>query len=62
MRFWGVVFIVFMCLWLFLGCYSGYSSGNGGQPNIGPLIGGTILPWACVAILGYLLLGDKPTV
>ena len=55
MSFWGVVFIVLMLLWLFFGCYLGYNTG--GPPNFGPVIGHTIIPWACVAILGYIVLG-----
>jgi hypothetical protein len=53
MSFWGVVFIVLMLMWLFGGCYMGYN-GPGGP---GPMIAGTIIPWACVAILGYIILG-----
>lgn len=56
MSFWGVVFIVLMLMWLFFGCYTGWS-GSAGQPNFGPVIGNTLIPWACVAILGYIVLG-----
>jgi len=49
MTFWAVVFIVLMILWLVLGCWHC----NRDLPGIG----GTILPWACVAILGGIVLG-----
>ena len=47
MSFWGVVFIVLMILWFVLGI-SGYDKEKGWQP-----LGNAIIPWACVAILGY---------
>lgn len=49
-----MVFVVLMLLWLFLGCYTGWPAG--GNPPIGPLLGTTLLPWLCVAILGYIVL------
>jgi hypothetical protein len=56
MSFWGVVFIVLMLLWLFSGCYFGWNTSSG-QPNFVPVIGTTLIPWCCVAILGYIVLG-----
>jgi hypothetical protein len=53
MSFWAVVFIVLMIVWLLGGCYVGR-----GRPDYGPsILGYTILLWACVAILGYIILG-----
>lgn len=51
MSFWAVVFIVCMIVWLFGGAYWSYDAA---RPY---LLGNTLLPWACVAILGYILLG-----
>ena len=48
----GVVFVVLMILWLFGGGYHYY----GGPGTV--LVMGHILPWCCVAILGWLILGD----
>ncbi len=56
MSFLAVVFIVLMILWLLSGGYSAYN------PERGPwLYANTIIPWVCVAILGYILLtgGDS---
>lgn len=50
MSFWAVVFIVLMLFWLVFGCYWGW------EPARPVGIGTTILPWACVAILGYIVL------
>jgi len=52
MSFWGVCFVVLMILWLVLGIYVGYEP----QKPYGA-VGTTLLPWACVAILGAILLG-----
>ncbi len=49
-----VCFIVFMILWLFGGSYVAYSGEKFNPVMFG---GHTILPWLCVAILGYLVLG-----
>lgn len=54
MTFWGVVFVVLMLFWLVLGCYVGRRDAGS---DLGPLFGHTLIPWACVAILGYILLG-----
>ncbi len=53
MGFWATIFIVLMCLWLFGGGYVAYSG-----PNATPIafFGGTLLPWACVAILGAIVI------
>lgn len=42
-----VVFVVLMMFWLFFGCYSSYI------PDKPYLVGTTLIPWLCVAILGY---------
>jgi len=62
MGFWATVWVVLMVLWLVLGCYAGWTTippGTPGGPvvHLGPVLGYTLLPWACVAILGYLILG-----
>lgn len=52
MSFWAVVFVVLMILWLFGVSYLTY------DPARGPVsLGGTLLPWACVAILGAMQFG-----
>ncbi len=48
-----VVWVVLMILWLFGGGYVHYT---GPTPNTGYFVGGTIIPWLCVAIIGYLVL------
>jgi hypothetical protein len=48
-----VIFVVLMMFWLFYGGWSVYS---GPSPN--PILfGGTIIPWLCVAILGWVVFG-----
>ena len=54
MSFWGVVFVVLMLLWLFGGVYV-LSSSVFGLASVG----GTFLPWCCVAILGYVIFARK---
>jgi hypothetical protein len=58
MSFWGVVWIVLMIIWLLGGGWYRYNqpAGQPGNPMLGYGIS-TILPWACVAILGAALLG-----
>lgn len=51
MSFLAVVYVVLMILWLFFGCYTGW------DPARPYGVGTTLLPWLCVALLGYLLLG-----
>ena len=53
MGFWGTVFIVLMILWLFMGGW--YIA----QPSGPAVYGVSFVPWCCVAILGYMLLGNK---
>jgi hypothetical protein len=46
-----VIFTVLMLFWLF---YGGWSTYNGPTPN--PIaFGNTLIPWVCVAILGYVI-------
>jgi len=52
MSFWPTVFVCLMILWLVLGIYVGYEPA---KPY--GAVGTTLLPWACVAILGALVLG-----
>jgi hypothetical protein len=59
MTLWAIVFVVLMLFWLFGGGFVAYS---GGAFN-GRYFGGyTLLPWCCVAILGYMILGGGPAV
>lgn len=44
-----VVFVVLMLFWLFGGCYIMW------EPTRPYAIGGTIIPWLCVAILGWVV-------
>ncbi len=54
MSFLAVVFVVVLLLWLFGGGYWAYSGPN---PNPMAFGAGTLLPWVCVAILGYVVFG-----
>lgn len=46
-----VVFVVLMLFWLFWG----YNTYDPAQPKG---LGNTIIPWLCVAILGYMMFRD----
>ncbi len=48
---WCVIWVVLMILWLVFGCYTTY------KPNEPAALGGTLIPWACVLILGLILFG-----
>lgn len=48
---WMVVFVVLMVLWLAWGFYAVPWRDNPGG------LGGTLIPWACVAILGWQMFG-----
>lgn len=54
-----IVFVVLMCLWLFGG---GYIASQGAAFNFPSFGGYTLIPWLCVAILGYLVLSGASTV
>lgn len=54
-----VCFIVFMILWLFGGGYMHYEGANFNARAFG---GGTLMPWLCVAILGYIVLSGPVVV
>jgi hypothetical protein len=44
-----IIWIVLMILWLFFGCYFTYDRTR-------PYgLGNTVIPWICVAILGYAI-------
>lgn len=45
-----VIFVVLMMFWLFFGCYHSW---NPQQPDA--ILGNTVIPWACVAILGWIV-------
>ncbi len=49
-----VIFVVLMMFWLFGGGYVAYQG-----DRFNPVIfgGGTLIPWLCVAILGWILFG-----
>ena len=49
---WVTIWTVLMILWLFGG---GYYSYDASKPHL--LIGGTLIPWICVLILGLVLFG-----
>ncbi len=49
MSFLAVIFVVLMLFWLFFGCYTTW------DPNRPQVVGSTIIPWVCVAILGYVM-------
>lgn len=49
-----VVYTVCMIMWLFGG---GYVANQGGSFNFSNFGGGTLLPWVCVAILGWKMFG-----
>ncbi len=51
MGVWVTIWVVLMIFWLFGGCYWSW---NPQQPAI---LGNTIIPWACVLILGLLYFG-----
>lgn len=48
---WIVIWTVLMIFWLFFGCYSMW---NPARPHV---LGGTIIPWLCVLILGLVIFG-----
>lgn len=51
-----VVWVVLMVIWLIFGCYIGY------DPVRPVIVVGTLIPWACVAILGWCLFKGTPPV
>ena len=48
---WCVIWVVFMILWLVNGCYVI------GAPLNPRALGGTLIPWICVLILGLIIFG-----
>lgn len=44
-----VIWVVLMMFWLLFGCYVGW---NPNQPSI---LVAALIPWACVAILGWVV-------
>lgn len=50
---WFVVWVVLMVLWLVLDLY--YVPP--GSPPVGPRVAGSVVPWACVLILGLFVFG-----
>lgn len=49
---WVVVWVVLMILWLVLGCSVGWDPA---RPQL--VLGGTLIPWTCVLILGLIIFG-----
>ena len=49
-----VVWVVLMMFWLFGGGYVAY---EGNAFNAARFGGGTLIPWLCVAILGWIAFG-----
>jgi hypothetical protein len=54
-----VVFVVLMLMWLFGGGYGAYQGDKFNFPSFGS---GTLIPWICVAILGWYLFSGTPVV
>jgi hypothetical protein len=54
-----VIFVVLMMFWLFCGSYPMW---GGPEPNRGVLLGSSIIPWICVAILGWILFSGATVV
>ena len=52
-----VVFVVLMMFWLFGGGYFAYQGDRFNAIGFG---GSTLVPWLCVAILGWELYGGSP--
>jgi hypothetical protein len=55
MSFLGVIFVVLMILWLFWG---GWTFDRTSPQSLG----GTLLPWLCVAIVGYVVFAGPAVV
>jgi hypothetical protein len=51
MIIWIVIWTVLMLFWLFFGSYLNW---NPQQPR---MLGNTLIPWACVLILGLVIFG-----
>ncbi len=51
MTIWVVIWVVLMILWLVLGCYTTWT------PTAPHAVGNTLIPWACVLILGLIMFG-----
>jgi hypothetical protein len=47
-----VIWTVLMIFWILGGCYVGWDPN---KPAV--LVGGTLVPWVCVLILGLILFG-----
>jgi hypothetical protein len=58
MSFLAMVFVVLLLFWLFFGLWSGWPAAGSpvGPAGFAPL-GNTLIPWLCVAILGYVVFG-----
>jgi len=52
MTIWLTIWVVLMVLWLFGGCWVAYDPA---RPQV--LLGGTVVPWVCVLILGLVVFG-----
>jgi len=48
---WIIVWVVLMILWLVFGCYVNRDPARRAE------LGGTLIPWACVLILGLFVFG-----
>ena len=60
-----VIFVVFMIFWFIGGGYYAYQPVPGGAPGFNPIGFGasTLIPWICVAILGWVVFnGHGPSI
>lgn len=56
MTIWVVIWVVCMCLWLFLGCYGSWEP-TGTASSRPVSLGLTLIPFICVLILGLVVFG-----
>ncbi len=56
MSVWMTIWVVLMILWLFGGSFIAYD-GQTSAFNVRSFGGYTLIPWACVLILGLILFG-----
>jgi hypothetical protein len=57
MGIWMVIWVVLMILWLFGGLWAGWPAGGSASGPPYAILSGTLIPWACVLILGLVVFG-----